>query len=78
MINHQAEKAAVAEVTEHSYGCFEQIAEELVEAGIAQTGEFDEELTPGGRTVLVEFLTIVVEQPSRCSCPVNEEEEEGE
>jgi hypothetical protein len=72
MINHQDEKQAVAEATEHTYGCFEQVAEELVEAGVAETGEYDELLESCGfRTVLVEFIRIVTEEPERCSCHVN-------
>ncbi len=72
MIDHNAEKAAIAAATEHTYGCFEQVAEELVEAGIAETGEYDEVLpTRGFRDVLTEWLMVVTEERERCSCHVN-------
>lgn len=63
-IDHQTE---AAEAHPHELGCFETYAEELVEAGAAQTGHYDE-VMPDGMTVIGWFHTTMEETPARCTC----------
>ncbi len=68
-IAHNAEALAVAE-TGHTLGCFERIAEELIEAGEAETGHHDEVLPGRGHRELIDvFAQITIEDPARCGCP---------
>jgi hypothetical protein len=69
-INHQTE-AQQAESHGHQYGCFEQIAEEILETLTAhghtyQTGAFAEEID--GLTVLERIILRISEPGFECEC----------
>lgn len=63
-IDHQTE---AAEALPHELGCFETFAEELVEAGTATTGHYDEVLSDG-LTVIGRFHVTMEETRARCAC----------
>lgn len=76
-INHQTE-GAQAENHGHELGCFEIIAEEIIEeaeaAGIAyETGAFGEEIN--GMTVLEQIIERMVSGKAECQCGSWDEEE---
>lgn len=76
-INHQTE-AAQAENHGHTLGCFEAIAEQIIEdaaeAGIAyETGSFGEII--GGMTVLEQIIERLVGGKAQCQCGSWDEEE---
>lgn len=64
MIDHEAE---ALEAQPHELGCFETYAEELIEAGVAETGEHDEFLR-NGQTVIARFHMEMVEGTAACNC----------
>lgn len=66
MIRHIEEREAIA-VTGHEYGCFEIFAEELVEAGQAETGAMDE-LLDDGREVIEHYLDAMDRGGCRREC----------
>ena len=66
-INHQSEEAQASQHG-HQLGCFETIAEELLEGLTTtyQTGAFSEEID--GLTVLERIILALIENPDRCQC----------
>jgi hypothetical protein len=72
--NHDRE-ARIAETHGHTFGCFEELAELVVEnlpAGVTyETGAFTEEIA--GLTVLERMILMLIEKPSVCSCDENAE-----
>jgi hypothetical protein len=76
-INQETE-ASQAENHGHELGCFERIAEEILEdaeaAGIAyETGAFGEEIS--GMTVLEQIIERLVSGKAECGCGSWDEEE---
>ncbi len=67
-IDHDAERT---EAQPHDLGCFETYAEELVEAGIAQTGDYTEII--GGMMVINRFHQDMVTGTATCNCRTTEE-----
>jgi hypothetical protein len=75
-INHQTE-AMQAENHGHELGCFEQIAEEIIEdaeaAGLTyQTGAFGEVI--GEATVLEQIIQRLIAGKAECRCETQDEE----
>lgn len=66
-IDHTAEKT---EALPHELGCFETYAEELIEAGVAKTGEYDEIIA--GQMVITRFHMEMVEGTAQCRCRTEE------
>lgn len=73
-INHQTE-AMIAENHGHELGCFEILAERVVESlpqAAIETGAFLEEID--GMTILERMIQRLTD-PSECSCEAGEDEE---